>query len=69
MQYKLQFYIGAEFMDWRRSKVFVSVNFFFFFSFKRRFRLFFNMWITGNKTQEGKNKVTQSQAAQLDVSF
>lgn len=68
MQYKLQFYIGAEFMDWRRFKVFITVNF-FFFSFKRRFRLFFNMCITGNKTEEGKNKVTQSQAAQFDVSF
>jgi hypothetical protein len=37
--------------------------------FKRSFNQFFNMCITENKTQEGKNKVTQSQASQFNVSL
>jgi hypothetical protein len=41
----------------------------FFKAFKRNVSLFFNMCITGNKTQKGKNKVTEEQGVHLDVSF
>jgi hypothetical protein len=41
----------------------------FFFFFKEAFVYSFSICITGNKTQESKNKVTQSQAAQLDMLF